>query len=85
MKLVTSPLVAQHEAETTYTLGGPSPKEVKKGKNKGEILTRSRSRDHPPWVLSFLSFLDGQNGLGGENYEQWDENKLADFLGQRTK
>jgi hypothetical protein len=46
---------------------------------RGEILTRSLSLDHPPWMLSSLSFLDGQNGLGGENYGQWDENKLVDF------
>jgi hypothetical protein len=31
-------------------------------------------------VLSFLNFLDGQNGLGNEIYGQWDENELADFL-----
>jgi hypothetical protein len=79
VKPVTAPLVARHEAETTRTSGGPSPEAVKKGKKKGERLTRSRSQDHPPWVLSFLSFLDGRNGLGGENYGQWDENELADF------
>jgi hypothetical protein len=50
-----------------------------KGKKKGERLTRSLSQDHPPWVLSFLNFLDGQNGLGDESYGQWDENELADF------
>ena len=79
MKSVIAPLVAQHEAQTTHTLSGPSPEAVKKGKKKGERLTRSPSQDHPPWVLSFLSFLDDQNGLGGENYGQWDENELADF------
>ena len=78
-KPVTTPLVARHEAETTRTSGGPSPEVVKKGKNKGERLTKSRSQDHPPWVLSFLNFLDGRNGLGDEIYEQWDENELADF------
>jgi hypothetical protein len=79
VKPVTASLIARHEAETTRTSGGPSPEAVKKGKKKGERLARSRSQDHPPWVLSFLSFLDGQNGLGGENYGQWDENELADF------
>ena len=79
VKPVTTSLIAWHEVETTHTSGGPSPEAVKKGKKKGERLTRSPSQDHPPWVLSFLSFLDGRNGLGGENYGQWDENELADF------
>jgi hypothetical protein len=78
-KPVTTPLVARHEAEAICTSGGPLPEVVKKGKKKGERLARSRSQDHPPWVLSFLSFLDGQNGLGDENYGQWDENELTDF------
>jgi len=34
---------------------------------------------HPTWVLSSLIIFDGQNGLGGENYGKWDENKLVDF------
>jgi hypothetical protein len=39
---------------------------------------------HIPWNVleyrgSFLSFLDGRNGLGDEIYGQWDENELADF------
>jgi hypothetical protein len=68
VKLVIASLIAWHEAKTIYTSGGPLPEVVKKGKNKGERLTGSLSQDHPPSVLSFLSFLDGQNGLGGENY-----------------
>jgi hypothetical protein len=79
VKPVTASLIARHEVETTRTSGGPSLEAVKKGKNKGERLARSRSQDHPPWVLSFLSFLDGQNGIEDENYAQWDENELADF------
>jgi hypothetical protein len=79
VKPVTASLVARHEAEATRTTGGPSPEAVKKGKKKGERLTRSPSQDHPPWVLSFLNFLDGRNGLGDEIYGQWGENELADF------
>jgi hypothetical protein len=79
VKSVKVSLIGRNEVETTRTSCGPSPEAVKKGKKKGERLARSHSQDHPPWVLSFLSFLDGQNGLGGENYGQWDENELADF------
>ena len=79
VKPVTAPLVARHEVEATRTSSGPSPEAVKKGKKKGERLTRSRSQDHPPWVVYFLNFLDGRNGLGDEIYGQWGENELADF------
>jgi hypothetical protein len=50
-----------------------------KGKKKGERLARSLSQDHPPWVLSFLNFLDGQNGLRDESYGQWDKRELTNF------
>jgi hypothetical protein len=34
--------------------------------------------------LSSLSFRDGQNGMGGENYKQGNKNNSCCFLGQQT-